>query len=340
MDVFTFVEGKISFKCPGEGEMKVNSLSRPTSAFRSYLHNSIENPKDLEDFQAKPLSASVSSVLQDKDIQYVIITDTSKVSTHLDLIKEWKVQKGVPAEIVEMSFITSNYNGSDNQEKVRNFIKDAVDTWDTEYILIGGDISVVPYRSTYVKVGSRYEIDCAADLYYSDLDGDFDGDNDSVYGEMTDNLDLRPDVIVGRAPAQTSGEMLTFVTKTLKYEKDPLSGYLDNVTLAGEYLDDNTNSSLGMDVIKNSILASNINATSLYDTSKGTFGNLNRNTFQGQVNKGLSYAFHSGHSNSNVMSVGTAANGYLYNSHISSYNGGYELAWMHREQVQRQRLHR
>ncbi|MGA1848695.1 MAG: C25 family cysteine peptidase [Thermoplasmatota archaeon] len=274
---------------------------------------------------AKPFGAP-AVVLSPADVQYVIITDSSWVGDHLERLRDWKIRKGVPTRIVEMSFITSNYNGTDKQEKVRNFIRDAVNTWDTEYILIGGDIAVVPYRSTYVQSGSYIETDCAADLYYSDLDGSFNADNDTTWGETTDNVDMRPDVYVGRAPAQTAGEMNTFVTKTLKYEIEPLSGYLDNVTLAGEYLDSSTNSSLGMDLIKTQLLPSTVNATSLYDASSGVFGNFNRLTFQNQIDLGASYVFHSGHSNWNVMSTGTMSSyGYLYNSNVAAYKGGYKL---------------
>ncbi|MGA1793671.1 MAG: C25 family cysteine peptidase [Thermoplasmatota archaeon] len=327
LEIYESVEGEIRFSRPVAME-KISNIDRPSSVFGKYLSRSLENPGDLDRFMARPLSSPAASPIQEDDVQYVIITDTSKVGTHLSKLSDWKMQKGVPSRIVEMSFILSNYNGTDNQEKVRNFITDAVSMWETEYILLGGDISVVPYRSTYVRSGSYTETDCAADLYYSDLDGTFNADNDTTYGEVSDNVDLRPDVIVGRAPAQTSSEMDTFVTKTLKYEIDPLTGYLDNMTLAGEYLDANTNSSIGMDVIKTTLLPSNVNATSLYDSAQGVFGNLNRPNFMGQVDKGLSYAWHSGHSNYNVMSVGTASNGYMYSSNIQSYNGGYKIGVM------------
>ncbi|MGA1820346.1 MAG: C25 family cysteine peptidase [Thermoplasmatota archaeon] len=327
LEVYQSVEGEIRFMRPAGAE-RTNYIHRPSSVFGSYLQKSLENPGDLDRFMARPFTSPTNSPLQNDDVQYVIITDTSKVGSHLTRISDWKQQKGVPARIVEMSFITANYNGTDNQEKVRNFIIDAVAMWETEYVLLGGDISVVPYRSTYVKTGSYTETDCAADLYCSDLDGTFNADSDSTYGEVSDNVDLRPDVIVGRAPAQTSSEMDTFVTKTLKYEIDPLTGYLDNMTLAGEYLDANTNSSLGMDIIRTTLLPSNVNATSLYDSAQGVFGNLNRPNFMGQVDKGLSYAWHSGHSNYNVMSVGTSSNGYMYNSNIQSYNGGYKIGVM------------
>ncbi|MFW3146957.1 MAG: C25 family cysteine peptidase [Thermoplasmatota archaeon] len=326
--VYTDVKVSIRFKVPVNGDLpRVHGFKRPTSVFEAYMNGLLENPADLGRFMARPLSSG-SSHLQADDVQYVIITDSPKIGSYLETLRDWKIAKGVPARIVEMSFIKANYTGKDNQEKVRNFIRDAVTSWDTEFVLLGGDVSVVPYRSTYVAANGYTSTDCAADLYYSDLDRTFNEDNDTTYGETTDNVDLRPDVIVGRAPADTPSQMETFVSKTLTYEKDPPSGYLDNVTLAGEYLDDNTNSSLGMDLIKKQLLTANVNATSLYDSAKGVFGNLNRPAFMGKVDQGASYVFHAGHSNSNVMSVGTAANGMMYNSHIYLYNGGDKIGVM------------
>ncbi|MEA3559094.1 MAG: C25 family cysteine peptidase, partial [Candidatus Thermoplasmatota archaeon] len=228
--IYTTVNCVMSYSIPENVDME-SKFTRPTSAFKAYLRNMVRNPYDLEIFNARPYSLT-SSPLEREDVQYVMITDTEKVGEHLQDLADWKNSKGVPTRIVEMSFIKSNYSGRDTQEKVRNFIKDAVATWETEFVLLGGDISVVPYRSTYVYANGYESTDCAADLYYSDLDGSFNADNDSRWGETTDNVDLRPDVFVGRATAETPAQMETFVAKTMRYEIEPLSGYLDNVTLA------------------------------------------------------------------------------------------------------------
>lgn len=324
IDVYTEISGEISFRVPDTVLERMDTVQRSTSIFGDHIEEAVSNPEDMKRFMAMPLWNGNSS-LEEGDYQYVVITDREKVGESIDDLVDWKIRKGVPSTIVEMDFIKTNYTGRDTQEKVRNFIKDAVTTWETDFILLGGDISVVPYRSTYVKANGYESFDCAADLYYSDLDGDFNADNDSTWGEKEDNVDLRPDVIVGRAPAETPSQMEVFVTKTLRYELDPLSGYLDNVTLAGEYLDDDTNSSIGLDVLKNTILTPNVVTTSLYDEGKGDYGNLDRFNFMDQINKGLSYMFHEGHCNWNVMSVGTASNGNMYNSHVKNYNGGYKI---------------
>ncbi len=326
----TGIEARIYFDVKdGHGLKLTTPFKRDTSVFRNSLEHNLLNPNDLDRFPAKVLNSPMS-ILGDEDVQYIVITDTAYVKEAFDQYIEWKNRKGVPTKLVEMSFIKNNYNGTDNAEKIRNFLIDAFNTWDTEIVLLGGDTAVVPYRGAYVKAysgssGWVTKTSIASDLYYSDLDGDWNLDGDGYWGEVEDGIDMKPDLLVGRAPVQTENEADTFVKKTLTYEKDPPRGYLDNVTLAGEYLDSVTNSSRAMDLIKNNLLPSSMFPTSLYDSDYRKFGNLNRNNFMGQIDKGTAMVFHSGHSGWNTMSVGTASGGSLYNSHISSYQGGYKL---------------
>ena len=82
-------------------------------------------------------------------------------------LRDWKTKKGVPAEIVDVSWITANYNGYDTQEEIRLFLKEAYTTWGIEYCLLGGDVSVVPNRFCYCAANGYTEPNIAADLYYS-----------------------------------------------------------------------------------------------------------------------------------------------------------------------------
>jgi hypothetical protein len=326
----THIEGEISFEIHGDSRVDlVEPFGRSTSVFRSSLCRDVLNPDDVGRFPARSMGI-LSSQLENDDVQYIVVTDTEKVGNAFDELIQWKIRKGVPSRIVEMDFIKSSYNGTDNAEKLRNFLKDAVDVWDTEMVLLGGDTSVVPYRGAYVKAysgssGWVTKTSVASDLYFSDLDGSWNSDGDGYWGEVEDTIDMKPDLYVGRAPVQTPDEAGTFVLKTLTYEKNPPSGYLNNTTLAGEYLDPYTNSSKGMDLIKNNILPSHSVPTSLYDSDYRKFGNLNRANFMDQVDLGSSMILHAGHCNWNTMSVGTASGGSMYNSHVPDYKGGMKI---------------
>ncbi|MDG6224822.1 MAG: C25 family cysteine peptidase [Candidatus Thermoplasmatota archaeon] len=323
--IITSIEAAVLIPIDEELSENVQYPSVDDGVFEAMVEDSVINSGDMQMFGS--LMFSPTGNLPDGDHRYVLITNPDKVGSSFDPLVEWKTRKGVPATSVTTRFIYDNYAGRDDQERIRNFIIDAVATWDAEYVLLGGDTSVIPYRGCYAKVGSYTQSDIAADLYYSDLDGTFNYNNNSVWGETGDMVDLRPDVLVGRAPVETVSEAAVFVEKTLSYELEPPSGYLDRVLLAGEYLDANTNSSRGLDIIKNNLLPPNSNATSLWDASSGKAGTLSKNSFIAGINLGTGLALHSGHSSETVMSMGSPGGGTynLYNGDISKYNGGYKL---------------
>lgn len=81
-------------------------------------------------------------------------------------LAEWKTSRGVRSRVVTVSDIVDGQYGDmtegglarDLQEVVRNFVKYAEDKWDTTYLLLGGDLNVVPMRrlvgsSTYGTIG-------------------------------------------------------------------------------------------------------------------------------------------------------------------------------------------
>ena len=78
------------------------------------------------------------------------------------------------------------------------------------------------------------------DVYFSCLDGTYNFDGDSYWGEPTDgesggDVDLVAEVFVGRACAGNTTEADRFVSKTLHY-KSVSDTYLQKVVLPGEHL--------------------------------------------------------------------------------------------------------
>jgi hypothetical protein len=81
-------------------------------------------------------------------------------------LAEWKTARGVRSRVVTVSDIVSGVHGNfhedgftrDLAEVIRNFIKFVYEKWDTRYVLLAGDLSVVPMRrltgcNTYKTVG-------------------------------------------------------------------------------------------------------------------------------------------------------------------------------------------
>ncbi|MDD5131310.1 MAG: C25 family cysteine peptidase [bacterium] len=189
---------------------------------------------------------------------YVIITRADFVNAFQDLAI-FRYQQGLLATIVTTDWIYANYDGTrpdggtDNQTKIRNFIKDAYATWGTKYVLLGGDSDsanvggeseypIVPMRGlVFIASDPGYTNMCIpADLYYGCLDGSFDGNGNGLYGEPNDgengqDVDLMAEVYIGRAPVDSVEEINNFVRKTLAYEAADKTYTEDNYTV-GECL--------------------------------------------------------------------------------------------------------
>jgi hypothetical protein len=174
-------------------------------------------------------------------VAYVIITDDAMAPVFQQLA-DWKTESGVPAVVRTMSFIAQEYPfGSDDAERLRLFIRDAYTRWGTKWVLLGGDTDAVPTRLAYTTYyGGEY---IATDLYYSCLEGNWNADGDSLYGEgytspqdAGDDADLLPETYVGRAPASTPAEAQVFVDKTLQYVRQPVSDYMANLLFFAEVL--------------------------------------------------------------------------------------------------------
>jgi hypothetical protein len=156
-----------------------------------------------------------------------------------------------------------NPKGRDEQEKIKYFIKNAIENWGTTYVLLAGGINKVPGRRSYVQDGR--EIYFISDLYYADIydsHGDFcswDSNENDIFGEWNyegryDDVDLYPDVCFGRLNFRDIDEIDGVLNKLITYEstgsymKEWFSDFTviggdtfadGNSVLEGEYLNEN-----------------------------------------------------------------------------------------------------
>ena len=216
------------------------------------IQTMVVNPEDANSY-SNPLSLSAMS--GDSSIyKYVIITneklkDADGEYTFQDLL-DAKSQMGLDGKIVTVEEISKVYDGSDVQEKIRNFIRFAYNNWGTEYVLLGGDDDIIPARKLFVRTDNSeraYKALIESDIYYACLDGNFNGDGDQFFGEPNDgpdggDVDLMAEVYVGRASVDTAKEVSNFVKKTIRYMESDWNtdGYLHNALWLGEYLFPNT----------------------------------------------------------------------------------------------------
>lgn len=278
-----------------------NPVDRISEPSRKMLEKVVSSLCGTEQLPYDPFE----EVSRDSTIDYVIITP-STFSSSFQPLCDWKTQKGIRAHIVTTDSIYANCPGSDNQERIRNFIIDARSNWGTLWVLLGGDVNQVPERIAYAmtcEAGIQMDEDSIrADLYYSDLDGTWNFDGMGPYGEVEDSVDLYPDVFVGRAPSSTPIQAQTFVSKVLTYEVTPPTDYeLDILFFAMVLWDDPfTDGGLAKEHIDSLYIPGRFNITKLYET----WGNLNYGTVMSALNAGQNFANHNGHAWYYIMSIG------------------------------------
>jgi hypothetical protein len=167
-------------------------------------------------WQARAQQFGDCAPLGGPEVDYLLITGEALKSA-FEPLKAWKMRKGLRSEIVTVETIMASYVGSDVQAKIRNCIADYRTNHGTEWVLLGGDVQVIPDRKAYVNLSDKTYIPC--DLYFADLDGTWNADGDLYWGELaSDQIDMYADVFVGRAPVASLAEAQNFVGKVLAYE--------------------------------------------------------------------------------------------------------------------------
>jgi uncharacterized cupredoxin-like copper-binding protein len=123
----------------------------------------------------------------------ILIITYDAFHPHVEPLCEWKLQKGIPAKLVNLSEIGAT------ADQIKDYILSEYNTTDLAYVLLVGDAAQIP---TFTYSGG------GADPMYSTLAG---GDN-------------YPEIFVGRFSAETTDHVDTQVARTITYERDQVAG--------------------------------------------------------------------------------------------------------------------
>jgi hypothetical protein len=179
----------------------------------------------------------------------LVVIAPEAFSNELQRLVIHKNSMGVSTLLKTTEEIYNEYNGNDKPEQIKYFIKYAKETWNTSYFLLVGGLKsylyandkddlnqgstawYVPVRYTNIPEGE--ENGCISDLYYADLYRyneetqqwefeNWDQNGDGIYAKWSfskmDDLDLLPDVYVGRLPCHNTYELKIIVDKIIQYE--------------------------------------------------------------------------------------------------------------------------
>jgi len=272
------------------------------------------------------LSHSASATFDTVDC--VIVTGSSYTSQVAPLA-DWMIKKGYRTEVHTVTSISGSYSGTDTQEKIRNFLKDYYTNKGLGWVILGGDTSVVPARAAYAfdveGDGYTYDDYLYCDYYYADLDGTWNDDGDSRWGEVSqDNIDMYADLLVGRLPFDTTSEAEAVVEKTLVYEgvgsTQLPTDYQKKLLMFACELDGATSGGDCKDELESYVgIPGDYTITRQYDRDS-TSGKTN---VINSMNAGYNLINNVGHANYSVMSAKyTGTKEYLYRNDMTGLTNG------------------
>ena len=297
-----------------------------------------------------------------EDYSLVILTPSNFKNNLLPLVAH-KQSRNISTILVTIDEINSGIHfpvqGTDQQEKIKYFIKNAYDKWETQFVLLVGSAEEFPVREVYVYINREDGRDddevFLSDLYYADLyneDGIFQSwntNNNSRYAEyywegLSDSLDFYPDVYLGRLACRNDDEVDAVVNKIITYENAESfkKGWFNNIVLIGgdsfpAIFDETSGINEGelanqhvLDVmegfIPNKLWASNAKLAGLNPSGVDRISDA--------INDGCGFVHFSGHGSHSVWTTyphnGTKQSlptplGTYRTSHILELNNGYDL---------------
>jgi hypothetical protein len=189
----------------------------------------------------------------------LVIITPAKFSAELQRLVDHKNTFGMNTTLKTTESIYAEYPYTayrDKPEKIKYFIKDAIEEWGITYVLLFGGLKsklyakhkddinhgssgwYVPVRYSNFQWDGAYSYNFTSgepgylcDLYYGDIykEGgvfdDWDSNGNDIFaewaGDHRDELDLYPDVAFGRLAVRTDREARDVITKIIDYEKQP-----------------------------------------------------------------------------------------------------------------------
>lgn len=188
----------------------------------------VENKDDILTYARQQDHSSSSGIeLNLPAYEYTIIAPAAYVPA-LERLVFWKKMKGMTAGVVTLESILyhPDIKGDevskiyDDAGKVRHYLTYAYQQGAKYVFLVGKD---VPFRY------GCFREKIPTDLYYSDLNGNWNSSHSKDYGTISDNIDCLPELYVGRITCKNVTELNNYLYKLICYEKNP--GYGN-----GEYL--------------------------------------------------------------------------------------------------------
>ena len=243
----------------------------------------------------------------------MLIITSSALASAFQPLKDYHDGNGIATEIRTLDQI-----GSNDPHTVRDYIRNEYLTSGIRLVLLGGDDDIIPALDLYVNVtlssGSITAYDMPGDFYFACLDGTFNYDGDGWWGEPGDGedggeIDLLPEIGLGRVSAGDATEVANLINKTIIYLESN-DDYLSKVLLVGEDLgfgglgeyggyamNEMVNGSDAHGFTTYGFAADQYNIEKLYDLTSLPYNYWPPSELIARINEGVHIVDHLGHSN-------------------------------------------
>lgn len=281
-----------------------------------FLNNEVAGSyTPLEDPESRSQATS-------EKFDYLIITSENLVSSFDELVR-WKNQKGVRTKVATVeSIAASNSPYTQLVDQIKYYIYGCYKDNGIKYVMLGGDTPIIPVKycpvTISISVGVKTDT-IPTDLYYACFDKSFvwDANNNGVFGERSDNVDLYPEIMLSRLPVRTQNDVHAFVGKLLKYERElPKTGFSERILFSGMELHGKFNGLSDAYLIGKNIIEKDIKPywdgtiDMLYDTNPNSTDVFSTTAVTNYIN--TSY---------NIIDIATHGNYSIYSTgQMSTYN--------------------
>ncbi len=216
-----------------KSDKKASFIAKRDEIVKSRIEALVENPQMMDNYHYQ-------TVKTENENDLLIITN-QELKPDFETYVTFKQSTGYYTEIVTVEDIYANYDGQDNQEKIRNCIIDYYTNHNTQFVILGGDSDpansadyIIPHRGFF----AQDEYDIPSDMYYCCLDGTWNDNGNNKWGEANET-DLFAEVLIGRFCVDQSSEIYNLIQKNISYQTTPVVEDIEKAIMIGELLDNN-----------------------------------------------------------------------------------------------------
>jgi hypothetical protein len=264
------------------------------------------------------------NILDNASVYKLLIIAPTSFTRLLQPLVKHKNTMGMKTVLVNLDDVyKKGWKGRDQPEKIKYFIKKAIEDWGIKYVILVGGMKglstkwYLPIRYSHVIIpeGTQeiIEPEFISDLYYADIydsEGNFsswDSNKNNIFAEWDgttkDDMDLYPDVYLGRLACRNKIEVKTMVKKIISYEKNTADDewFKRIIMVSGDHWKDPDHVNEGSLIMEEAAqIMSDLTPIKLIATEENTL--LVRDITKA-LNNGAGFAYFCGHGGSSAWGI-------------------------------------